>query len=114
MKAYTRGPWTQGRTLLTGQTSQWTEEQWNQNEAIENRMVFANFSNADKGISRVRVATCETKYDAMLIAATPDLFEALEDLLENYKENKGEGLGIGPIMKAKQALAKARGESVDK
>ena len=50
------------------------------------------------------------KYDGYLIAAAPDLYEALEDLLENYKENKGEGLGIGPIMKAKQALAKARGE----
>ena len=56
----------------------------------------------------------ENKYDGYLIAAAPDLYEALEDLLENYKENKGEGLGIGPIMKAKQALAKARGESVDK
>ena len=78
MKAYTEGPWTQGRTLLTGQTSQWTEEQWNQNEAIENRMVFANFSNADKGISRVRVATCETKYDAMLIAAAPEMAEYIK------------------------------------
>jgi hypothetical protein len=48
--------------------------------------------------------------DLRLMAAAPDLYEALEDLLLNYKENKGKGLGIGPIMKAKTALAKARGE----
>ena len=55
------------------------------------------------------VVKVKWKYDN-LVDAAPDLYEALEDLLENYKENKGEGLGIGPIMKAKQALAKARGE----
>ena len=109
MKAYTEGPWTQGRTLLTGQTSQWTEEQWNQNEAIENRMVFANFSNVDKGISRVRVATCETKYDAMLIAAAPDLYEALSELM-GYSDD----FYPADCEMAKAALAKARGESVDK
>ena len=55
------------------------------------------------------VVKVKWKYDN-LVDAAPDLYEALEDLLKNYKENKGEGLGIGPIMKATQALAKARGE----
>ena len=49
--------------------------------------------------------------NARLIAAAPDLLEALEDLIGNYKENKGAGLGIGPIMKAKTAIAKAKGET---
>jgi hypothetical protein len=52
----------------------------------------------------------ETVPNAKLIAAAPELYDALEDILLNYKENKGKGLGIGPIMKAKAALAKARGE----
>jgi len=48
--------------------------------------------------------------DLRLIAAAPDLLEALEDLIRNHKENKGEGLGIGPLIKAKAAIAKAKGE----
>lgn len=46
-----------------------------------------------------------------LIAAAPELLEALEGLLENYKYNQGKGLGIGPIMKAKTAIKKAKGET---
>jgi hypothetical protein len=86
--SYTKGPWKQGRTLLTEQTLQWTEEQWNLNEAIENRMVFSNFSEIDRGISRVRVAICETRDDATLIAATQDLFEALEWIIKELPSNK--------------------------
>ena len=36
-----------------------------------------------------------------------ELVEALKGLLENYKLNKGAGLGLGPIYKAKAALQKA-------
>ena len=98
MKAYTEGPW---------EVRIWDGEDW-----PEKRISVG----ATDGGHSVCVSP---RYrwnleDFNLIAAAPDLFEALEDLLENYKENKGEGLGIGPIMKAKQALAKARGESVDK
>ena len=53
----------------------------------------------------------EQNANARLIAAAPDLLEALEDLIRNHKENKGEGLGIGPLMKAKAAIAKAKGET---
>ncbi len=40
-----------------------------------------------------------------------ELLEALEGLLENYKYNQGQGLGIGPITKAKTAIAKAKGKT---
>ena len=49
-------------------------------------------------------------FNARLMAAAPDLYDALEGLLDNYKEKHGQGIGLGPIMKAKKALAKARGE----
>lgn len=58
------------------------------------------------------IGTFREEY-AHLIAAAPDMYEALEGLLENYKHNKGKGLGVSPIYKAKVALAKARGESHD-
>jgi hypothetical protein len=37
------------------------------------------------------------------------LLAALERLLENYKRNKGKGLGIGPIAIAKSAIRIAKG-----
>ena len=91
MKAYTKGSWTVG-----------------------GKGNFLNQIEINPAIGCAYGVGAEVTANARLIAAAPDLYEALEDLLENYKENKGEGLGIGPIMKAKQALAKARGESVDK
>lgn len=47
---------------------------------------------------------------AELITVKNELLEVLEELLENYRLNKGNGLGMGPIMKAKKAIAKATGE----
>jgi hypothetical protein len=51
------------------------------------------------------------KDDALLIAAAPDLLEALASILENYTHNKGKGLGNGTIHKAKKAIAKATGDA---
>jgi len=51
----------------------------------------------------------EAKANALLIASAPDMFEALKLLIENYKQNKGRGIGLGPLFKAKKALAKAQG-----
>lgn len=47
--------------------------------------------------------------NAQLISTAPELLEALEGLLKNYAYNNGKGLGAGPIFKAKQAIAKAKG-----
>ncbi len=49
--------------------------------------------------------------DLRKAAAAPDLYAALEGLLDNYKANNASGLGVGPIFKARAALAKARGEA---
>ena len=88
MSAHTPGPWTVG-----GDTQ------------------FMNQVEIWPAIGCAYGAGPEVIANARLIAAAPDLLEALEDLIGNYKENKGAGLGIGPIMKAKTAIAKAKGET---
>jgi hypothetical protein len=37
-----------------------------------------------------------------------ELLNALESLVKNYEYNKCKGLGLGPLFKAKQAIAKAK------
>ena len=46
--------------------------------------------------------------DAKLMAAAPELYDALEQVVENY--SKGLGLAVS-ISRFKRILAKARGES---
>lgn len=40
-----------------------------------------------------------------------ELVEALQGILDNYKMNNGKGLGLGPVLRAKEAIAKAEGKS---
>lgn len=57
----------------------------------------------------------ETEYNAYLMAASPDLFKALEILLENCKFYNTETMRkiSVPLKKAKAAIAKAKGEKVE-
>lgn len=48
--------------------------------------------------------------NARLIAATPDLLEALELLVEDCKDQEARGISMFPIGPALAAIAKARGE----
>jgi len=77
---HTPGPWRQGFTLLTDATRRWTPEQWQQNNARERRLVFANFTSLDQGSSRKLVAVCESEADARLISAAPKLLFNLKRL----------------------------------
>lgn len=105
---HTPGPWSQGRTLRTNQTQQWTPEQWQVNQAIERRLVFYRFTSADEGRSRILVAQCDREEDAHLIAAAPELLEALKGLVawadDLRREDPAEDL-----RKARAAIAKAEG-----
>jgi len=64
------------------------------------------------------VATVEQEKDARLIAAAPELLEALREMLAislrvddlAWAEAVGKGNGIGPCDKARQAIAKVEGE----
>ena len=69
MSKHTPGPWSQGTTLMTGQTKNWTPEQIEENNRRERRMVFSRFSAEDKGRSRVMVALCDREEDAERIVA---------------------------------------------
>lgn len=82
-EAATRGTWTHGRTLMTAQTSRWTTEQFERNEASERQRVFANFSPADEGRSRFQICNEASAEDAAYIAAaSPSVILALLDRVE--------------------------------
>lgn len=105
---HTPGPWSQGFTLMTKETKRWSREQLIENNARESERVFASFSALDQGRSRVLVAICGSSDNARLIAAAPDLLEALEVLIaetDPLRLNAGE-----PWCRVRAAIAKARGD----
>jgi hypothetical protein len=54
----------------------------------------------------------ERQANARLIAAAPELYEALDNLVANVTEAFPALADLGPITKAHAALAKARGEAL--
>ena len=104
---HTPGPWSQGYTLATRQTRRWSPEEIAANDARERLMVFSGFTHLDEGRGRERVALCYRAEDARLIAAAPDMLEALEDLL-NYVGG-WDAPADHPCGRARAAIAKARG-----
>lgn len=105
---HTQGPWSQGITLNTAQTQRWSDAERAANNEIEKRMVFAGFSPFDEGRSRRRIAVCETKEDARLIAAAPDLLLAAQFIVDcsNPMSPQQEECWIA----LRAAIAKATGE----
>ena len=67
----------------------------------------ARYAIAQLGIGR---GDSEDEANASLIAAAPDLLAALQGILDNFKANQGNGVGIGPISKARAAIARATGK----
>lgn len=53
----------------------------------------------------------QSKANANLIAAAPELLEELERLVRYYEPNETRPEAVGKIIWAKQAIDKARGES---
>jgi hypothetical protein len=52
----------------------------------------------------------ETEANAHLIAASPRMYEALEELLESYLDALPGSEDYGPVLEAQAALAKAQGK----
>lgn len=107
---HTPGPWAQGRLLMTHDVLRWTRAHQEEADALERRMVFARFTAGDFGRSRRRIAIAETEEDARLIAAAPELLEALQAMTHGLPELL-EAIGYSDeedmIGKALAAIAKA-------
>lgn len=112
---HTPGPWRVGMTLVTPQTRRWTQEQWEDNDRIEKHMVFDRFTPSDGGRGRRLVASCgpsamsdsETEANARLIAAAPEMLEALELVVGASNEDEMQDA----LTASHIAIAKAEGKS---
>lgn len=90
MSKKTNGRWSQGKFLVTANTSTWSPEQKEAARKLEERMVFSNFSAVDDGLSRTQVATCLIPEDARRIVACVNACEGLDtELLETSQQQGG-------------------------
>lgn len=91
MSQHTAIPWSQGITLITGQTRKWTPEQVEENDRRERRMIFSGFTAADKGRSRKYIAVCDREEDAKHIVHCVNQYDpmlaALKGLYKMVEEN---------------------------
>lgn len=69
MKEYPKEPWSLGAVLSTPMTRKFHAEVLAEFEAREKRSIFANFTPADEGRSRVLIAVCEHEEYARRIVA---------------------------------------------
>ena len=81
-------PWAVGQTLRTRTTQVWTDEQWQQNESAEKRLVFAGFRASDQGRSRELIAECKTPEDAAFIVRAANSHHKLLEALEAAQTDK--------------------------
>ena len=100
---HTLGPWRQGTTILTPVTAKWPKQEWDLNEAMERKMVFAEFRIEDQGRGRRLIANCMTAEDARLISAAPDMLTALLRVIND------EASEIETVRSVKAAIEKATG-----
>ena len=94
---HTPGPWAHGQ--------QGCESGWIEITAADDRNPVACATPAKPGTAEER-RDAETRANARLIAAAPELLEALQELLASV-----EGVPCGPEAKCRAAIAKATGES---
>lgn len=74
----------------------------------QERLPIATADHADDAYPPARK---QAEYDAHLIAAAPELYEALAECLERGGTTRGEWMPDSTYAKARAALAKARGEA---
>ncbi len=61
--------WKIGQTLITPVTKDWSSEEMDRNNEIENRSVYENFNSHDQGRSRKLICVCETKQQAEAVVS---------------------------------------------
>jgi len=75
--------WRTGYFIQSAKTAHWPQRQIDLTNEDENRMVFANFTEGDKGRSRKRICTCENKEDAELICKAVNNYDEMKSLLSD-------------------------------
>ena len=85
----------------------WFIEQRTYDDGNTHFRITASEGHGWAGNRYMSVSGCIDEHDALLIAAAPELLEALEDLLDNCLDS--EGL-CAAHAKARAAIAKATGE----
>lgn len=81
---HTPEPWQQGRLLDTPQTLRWTKEERERTDAFERRLLFANFTAADQGKSRERVAEFRKAEDAVRVYYCVNAMAGVSDNVLGY------------------------------
>lgn len=111
---HTPGPWRQGVLLLTETTRRWSDEERRRGADHESLRVFAQFSEADEGRSRVHVALVRSAADARLIAAAPDMYQELASIRAQCSDLRTDGFSPHRLQELERRiggiLAKAEGE----
>lgn len=98
MSKYTPGPWTVDENHINGSIN-----------AGKRHVALANFYNCHD--EEMRVTRDQQKANTQLIAAAPDLYEALKIILE-YPYGDASPFDDPPVMnQARAAIRKAEGES---
>jgi hypothetical protein len=93
---HTPGPW------------EWDDEVWAEYDP-EQRAPWLIGSDGQQVLTgRIK---CRTEADARLIAAAPDLLKTLTILVENIVHAMPSSALLAPVVNARAAIAKARGEA---
>lgn len=89
--------WRTGYFIQSARTAHWPKLQIDLNNETENRMVFENFKEEDKGRSRKKICICERKEDAELICKAVNNYDSLLSALKLYMEREKEYHGNIPV-----------------
>lgn len=92
-------------------TGPWTHEGQGDITAIENDPANGCVGKVDVCSVYLRTVPGRHEANARLIAAAPDLLEALQALMENYETVGGLGFNMFAVTKACRAIDKATGEN---
>ena len=93
---HTKGPWTYRKTISTFTV-----------ETVD-KIQVGTIKPMQRNVAQINQGTLNAEANAQLIAAAPDLLEALEDVLDDIERGETQWEAIGTIDSIKQAIAKAK------